>query len=202
MILERFIFNKVNTGNCSLLASSRRLLSGNSSPVDAWRLKSSYGWFLPVQTRWKDNDQYLHVNNAVYHAIFDSAINIYLIRKVGLDPQSPLTPRGFMVTNSCAFTAPAAYPNVYMAGLAVEGLGNSSVRYRLGLFPLINPTESISCDLVQGHDKDDPVLDKVDELTVTTGSSTHVFVDPATGKPTPIPDAWREGLQRLMLNDN
>ena len=29
---------------------------------------------------WKDNDQYLHVNNAVYHAIFDSAINIYLIR--------------------------------------------------------------------------------------------------------------------------
>ena len=33
-----------------------------------------------------------------------------------------------MVTNSCSFTAPAAYPDVYMAGLAVEGLGNSSVR--------------------------------------------------------------------------
>ena len=32
------------------------------------------------KSRWKDNDQYLHVNNAVYHAIFDSAINIYLIR--------------------------------------------------------------------------------------------------------------------------
>lgn len=107
-----------------------------------------------------------------------------------------------MVTNSCAFTAPAAYPNVYMAGLTVESLGNSSVRYRLGLFPLINPTESFLGDLVQGHDQDDPVLAKVDELTVTTGSSTHVFVDPATGKPTPIPDVWREGLRRLMLNDN
>lgn len=201
MILERFIFNKVNIGSCSLLTSSRRLTSGNS-PVDSWRLKSNYGWFLPVQTRWKDNDQYLHVNNAVYHAIFDSAINIYLIRKVGLDPQSPLTPRGFMVTNSCAFTAPAAYPNVYMAGLAVEGLGNSSVRYRLGLFPLTNPTESLPCDLVHGHCKGDPVLDKVDGLTVTTGCSTHVFVDPGTGKPTPIPDVWREGLRCLMLNDN
>jgi hypothetical protein len=22
--------------------------------------------------RWKDNDQYLHMNNAVYHGIFDS----------------------------------------------------------------------------------------------------------------------------------
>jgi len=201
MILERFIFNKVNIGSSSLLASSRRLISGNL-PVDTWRLKSNYGWFLPVQTRWKDNDQYLHVNNAVYHAIFDSAINIYLIRKVGLDPQSPLTPRGFMVTNSCAFTAPAAYPSVYMAGLAVEGLGNSSVRYRLGLFPLTNPTESLSCDLVHGHCQGDPVLDKVDELTVTTGSSTHVFVDPGTGKPTTIPDLWRESLRCLMLNDN
>ena len=49
-------------------------------------------------------------------------------RRVGLNPQSTLTPRGFMVTNSCSFTAPAGYPDVYMAGLAVEGLGNSSVR--------------------------------------------------------------------------
>ena len=45
-----------------------------------WRLKSVYPWFLPVQTRWLDNDQYGHVNNAVYHAMFDSVINIYLIR--------------------------------------------------------------------------------------------------------------------------
>ena len=45
-------------------------------------------------------------------------------------------------------------------------------------------------------------MDKVDELTVTTGSSTHVFVDPGTGKPTPIPDVWREGLRQLMLNKN
>ena len=52
--------------------------------VDFWRQKSSYAWFLPVQTRWKDNDQYLHMNNAVYHAVFDSVINVYLIRYLDL----------------------------------------------------------------------------------------------------------------------
>ena len=29
--------------------------------------------------------KYVHMNNAVYHAIFDSVINVYLIRQLGLD---------------------------------------------------------------------------------------------------------------------
>ncbi len=29
----------------------------SKSVADPWTLKSSYSWFLPVQTRWKDNDQ-------------------------------------------------------------------------------------------------------------------------------------------------
>ena len=45
-----------------------------------WTNKSVYPWFLPVQTRWLDNDQYGHVNNAVYHGIFDTVINVSLIR--------------------------------------------------------------------------------------------------------------------------
>ena len=47
--------------------------------------------FSLVIVRWKDNDQYLHVNNAVYHAIFDSAINIYLIRWLSFKKTSDLT---------------------------------------------------------------------------------------------------------------
>jgi hypothetical protein len=27
--------------------------------------------------RWKDNDQYLHMNNAVYHGIFDSGKRVW-----------------------------------------------------------------------------------------------------------------------------
>ena len=66
------------------------------SKVD-WTERSVYPWFLPVQTRWLDNDQYGHINNAVYHAMFDSVINIYLIRNLGLDISSTaISPRGYM----------------------------------------------------------------------------------------------------------
>lgn len=118
MILERFILNKVNILQRALC----------TSPPDPWSQLASYTWFLPVQTRWKDNDQYLHMNNAVYHAIFDSVINVYLIRRLGLDTASTCSPRGYMVTNSCTFAGSAAYPDVYMAGLGVAKLGRSSVR--------------------------------------------------------------------------
>ena len=96
------------------------------SPLD-WTAKSVYPWFLPVQTRWLDNDQYGHMNNAVYHAIFDSVINIYLIRNLGLDIRSTaISPRGYMATNSCTFYGSAVFPQVYMAGFSVEKVGKSS----------------------------------------------------------------------------
>ena len=60
--------------------------------------KDYYGWFLPVQTRWKDNDCYGHMNNAVYHAIYDSIINIFLIRHCGLSiDRTTSSVVGFMV---------------------------------------------------------------------------------------------------------
>lgn len=74
MILERFILNK------AIKLTSRPLARPLATAPDPWLARDTYPWFLPVQTRWKDNDQYLHMNNAVYHAIFDSVINIYLIR--------------------------------------------------------------------------------------------------------------------------
>ena len=50
-------------------------------------------------------------------------------RRLGLDTLDTTTPRGFMVTNSCTFAGSAAYPHVYVAGLAVARLGNTSVRW-------------------------------------------------------------------------
>lgn len=116
MILRTILQNKVTNFRtyCSV------------SKVD-WSERSVYPWFLPVQTRWLDNDQYGHINNAVYHAIFDSVINIYLIRNLGLDISSiAISPRGYMATNSCSFYGSAVYPQVYMAGFSVENVGKSS----------------------------------------------------------------------------
>lgn len=187
-----------------LLASRARFPTqqkclASSSQDSIMNQKSQYAWFLPVQTRWKDNDQYLHVNNSVYHAIFDSVINVYLIRNLGLDTLSTTTPRGYMVTNSCTFYGSAAYPSVYMAGLCVSKLGNTSVQYKLGLFPLVEPTQSLYVDMVRGHSCTDPVMDMVEEKALVVGEYVHVFVDPETEKSTPISPQWRDGLAKLMV---
>ncbi|EPQ11947.1 hypothetical protein D623_10028751 [Myotis brandtii] len=55
--------------------------SENQRVEDCHRYQEAYGYFLPIQTRWQDNDQYGHVNNAVYYSYFDTIINHYLIRK-------------------------------------------------------------------------------------------------------------------------
>ena len=74
--------------------ASFALFSDNTSK----RVINNYKWFLPIQSRWLDNDRYGHMNNAVYHGIFDSVINVYLIRHCGLDINSNNSSTvGFMV---------------------------------------------------------------------------------------------------------
>lgn len=190
MILRKILPNKVT----KVCVRNKCLVSA----VD-WSQKSVYSWFLPVQTRWLDNDQYGHINNAVYHGIFDSVINIYLIRNLGLDIRSTaVSARGYMATNSCTFYGSAAYPHVYMAGFIVEKVGNTSVQYRLGLFPFTHPTKSVLVDLVIGHNFDDPVMDLVQEKALVTGSSTHVLVDPVSRRTVRISAEWREKFKCLL----
>ncbi len=47
--------------------------------------RSAYRHFLPITTRWMDNDVYGHVNNVVYYSYFDTVVNEYLIRRGALD---------------------------------------------------------------------------------------------------------------------
>jgi acyl-CoA thioester hydrolase len=124
---------------------------------------------LEIQTRWSDNDVYGHVNNVVYYAYFDTIINRYLIES-GLDIERGST-IGVCVESQCTFKASIAFPETVQAGLRVAKLGNSSVRYEIGIF-------------------------RGDELCAL-GSFVHVFVDRATRKPVPIPDPLRAALARI-----
>ena len=36
--------------------------------------REAYRHFTAFATRWRDNDQYGHMNNAVYYELFDSAV--------------------------------------------------------------------------------------------------------------------------------
>ena len=43
-------------------------------------LRADYRRFLPITTRWMDNDVFGHVNNAAYYSFFDTAITHFLVR--------------------------------------------------------------------------------------------------------------------------
>ena len=136
--------------------------------------RDRYPHFLSIQTRWSDNDIYGHVNNVTYYSYFDTVVNCFLIDQGGLDIETDNV-IGMAVETMCKFNKPLAYPEVLEAGLRVGKLGNSSVRYEIGIFQ-----EGAAEAAAMGH-------------------FVHVFVDRATGKPAPIPDAIRSALERIKV---
>jgi acyl-CoA thioester hydrolase len=137
-------------------------------------LRSQYVEFMPIQTRWMDNDVYGHVNNVVYYSYFDTVVNLYLINPGGLDfHNAPIV--GIMAETMCRYYRSIAYPEAIDAGLRVGKLGKSSVRYEVGLFG-------------------------VDEQQARAeGHLVHVFVDRASNTPVPIPAGIRTALERLVV---
>ena len=95
--------------------------------------RSAFLHFASFDTRWRDNDRYGHLNNAIYYELFDSAINQLLIECGILDFESG--DHVFLVAASgCHYFSELAYPDKLEVGLAISRLGNSSVTYDLGLF--------------------------------------------------------------------
>ena len=134
--------------------------------------RGDFGFFTEIATRWMDNDIYGHVNNVVYYSYFDTVIAHWLMREGGLDPwQASVV--GMAVDTGCRFHRSLAFPDIVHAGLRIGRLGNSSVRYEIGIF---RNDEETSC--AEGH-------------------FVHVFVDRATQRPVPIPATIRAALQRL-----
>lgn len=134
--------------------------------------RNAYPHFLPIPTRWMDNDLYGHVNNVVYYSYFDTVINEYLIRAGGLDIHRGDV-IGVAAETHCRFHSGLRFPEVIDAGLAVGRLGRTSVRYEIGLFRAGAPAPA------------------------ATGHFVHVFVQRATGEPVPIPAGIRAALVRI-----
>jgi acyl-CoA thioester hydrolase len=135
--------------------------------------RADFPHFLDITTRWMDNDVYGHVNNVVYYSFFDTVVNRYLIDNKALDFRDGKV-IGLVLETSCSYFKPVAYPDRITAALAVEHLGNSSVRYRLAVF------------------RND------DGEAAAQGHFVHVYVDRATNRPVPLPDALRKTLERIL----
>ncbi|MEM7751361.1 MAG: thioesterase family protein [Pseudomonadota bacterium] len=148
-------------------------MSADRKPVPQ---RNEFGHFHDIPTRWMDNDVYGHVNNVVYYSYFDTLINRYLIDEGGLDFQGGNI-IGIAVETTCRFHKSFAYPETVEAGLAIGHLGNSSVRYEIGLFA------------------------SGEQEARADGHFVHVFVERETNRPVPIPDRMRSALQRLVRSD-
>lgn len=126
-----------------------------------------------MPTRWMDNDVYGHVNNVVYYAWFDTAVNRFLIDTGTLDiSASPVV--GLVVETGCRYHASVSYPEEVTIGMRVAQLGRSSVRYELAVFRA-------------GQD-----------AAVAEAHFVHVYVDRATQRPVPIPEPARAAMQGIM----
>ena len=134
-----------------------------------------YRYFLPITTRWMDNDVYGHINNVTYYSYFDTVANHYLIHEGGLDIiTSPVI--GLVVESRCTYRAPLAYPDRLRGGLRVDKLGNRSVTYGIAIFK------------------------EGDEQPAAHGHFVHVFVDRHTRKAVPMPERLRAALARISLS--
>jgi acyl-CoA thioester hydrolase len=131
---------------------------------------ADYPHQLAIPTRWADNDIYGHVNNVEFYAFFDTVINAYLISSGGLDIHGGDV-IGLCAESHCAYTGPIAFPDVVQAGLRVDHLGRTSVKYVIGLFR-------------EGEQ-------------VAEGWFVHVFVDRETRRPEPMPAGVRTALEAL-----
>jgi acyl-CoA thioester hydrolase len=134
--------------------------------------RAAYARFVSISTRWRDNDIYGHVNNAVYYDWIDTAVNRVLLEAGVLDIHAgPVI--GLAVESGCRYHAPAAFPDRIDAGVRVARLGSSSVRYEVGLF------------------RND------DGAAAAEGHFVHVYVDRGTRRPVPLPPALRAFLGAL-----
>ena len=131
-------------------------------------LRASYRHFIPVTTRWMDNDVFGHVNNVIYYSLFDTAVTSLLVGAQLLDWRQGVQMM-VVAESGCRYHRSVAFPDPLDVGLRVARLGTSSVRYELGVFGADGPAAA-------------------------EGFFIHICVDSATRRPVPLPDLWRTAL--------
>lgn len=132
--------------------------------------RSQYAVFIPITTRWMDNDQYGHVNNVVYYSYFDTAVNQWLFNNSLLVTNLI----GLVVQTQCEFHLGLSFPQALQIGLRLGRLGNTSVRYELAVF-------ADASDIAAAH-----------------GHFVHVYVDATTRRPVALSDKFKSELQKLV----
>jgi acyl-CoA thioester hydrolase len=134
--------------------------------------RADYRWFHAITTRWMDNDVFQHVNNVNYFSFFDTAVTYYEMTNGVVDLlEGPV--HCVVAEVMCRYYSSVAFPDRIAVGIRVARVGSSSVRYEIGVFR---------------NDED---------VAAAEGHFIHVFVDRATQRPVPVPEASRTVLQGI-----
>lgn len=135
--------------------------------------RTDFRWFLDMPTRWIDNDQYGHMNNAVYYNVYENVVMTWLEIVQGFNLNTGSV-RCFTVENGCQYHDAVRYPDQLECALRISKIGNSSVCYELGIFKQ-------GCETVSA-----------------TGFIVDVFVDAKTERPISLPDEVRQAMESLL----
>lgn len=142
--------------------------------------RDQFPYMLPVQVRWSDFDLLNHVNNVVYYRYFEHLVVTFIGDACGVNwAKDPVIP--FAAESSCRFIRPIdtgehnTVNTAIDAGLRVEHIGNTSVRYGVALF---RPGEQDAS---------------------AAGEWVHVFVNRDIQRPVPIPDNVRAVFERHLV---
>lgn len=135
---------------------------------------SEYNYFCQLSTRWNDNDIYGHMNNIIYYALFDTAVNKWLIKNKLIDIKNGQN-IGLIVQSGCNYFSSFEYPENINAGIRVTKIGKTSVRYEVGLFK------------------------EKEELSSADGFFIHVYVDRKTNKPIALNYDFKNALDTIFV---
>jgi acyl-CoA thioester hydrolase len=122
-----------------------------------------------IAVRWRDLDAFNHVNNSTYLTYLEEA-RLQWMQSMGdaFDPAS--TP--VLAASELNYRRPIAWPAQLQVQLLCERLGNSSITIAHRIVVASDP-QTLYCD----------------------GRVVMVWIDPATGKPVPLPPSVRQAAQ-------
>jgi len=137
--------------------------------------RNAFSHFHPILTRPQDNDHNGHVAGATVHGFFETAIQAFLVEQAEFDLREGAL-AAFVVSSAADFFALPGFPDVLEVGLGVARLAGSTVEYRLALY---RPGEADAC---------------------AAGTVVQVFIERASGRPVPLPEALQVILAGLQLD--
>jgi acyl-CoA thioester hydrolase len=114
------------------------------------------------------------MNNIIYYALFDTAVNKWLIKNKLIDIKNGQN-IGLIVQSGCNYFSSFEYPENINAGIRVTKIGKSSVRYEVGLFK------------------------EKEELSSADGFFIHVYVDRKTNNPIALDYNFKNTLDTIFV---